>query len=132
MSLFRKGSISGFIRSQWLKWRLERPPVTVRQEVEGHEIKLSVHNWVEYHNRAVLIYSGEPDMVVWLKQKLRTGDVLWDVGANVGAYSLLAAKLVPHAVIVAFEPYIPTFSHLWENITLNGLSRQVIPICVAL
>ncbi len=124
--------MSGFIRSQWLKGRLERPPVTVRQQVEGHEIKFSVHNWVEYHNRAVLSYTGEPDMVVWLKRELRTGDALWDVGANVGAYSLLAAKLVPDASVVAFEPYIPTFSHLWENIALNGLAKQIVPICVAL
>jgi FkbM family methyltransferase len=58
--------------------------------------------------------------------------VLWDVGANVGAYSLLAARLIPSSTVISFEPYIPTFSHLWENVVLNGLTGQVIPLCLAL
>ena len=124
-------SLRGFLRTQKLKRRLERPPVTVRQVVEGHEILFSVLTWVEYHNRARDSYTGEPDMVSWLKQNLRSGDVLWDIGANVGAYSLLAAKLIPDASVVAFEPYIPTFSHLWENIVLNDLTKQIVPLCVA-
>jgi FkbM family methyltransferase len=80
----------------------------------------------------MLSYTGEPDMVDWLKNSVRKGDVLWDVGANVGAYSLLAAKLDPAISVFAFEPYIPTFSHLWENVTLNGLESQIVPLCMAL
>jgi|GEM_PF-1432445 len=125
-------SLSGYLRSRKLNKRLEQPPVKVRQQIGEHEIVFSVHTWIEYHNRALLSYAGEPDMVDWLKGNLRPKDVLWDVGANVGAYSLLAAKMAPGALVIAFEPYIPTFAHLWENIVENVLARQIVPLCVAL
>src|ERR671932_123659 len=44
----------------------------------------------------------EPWTVRWLERSLRDGDVLYDVGANVGAYSLIAAAL--GAQVVAIEP----------------------------
>ena len=71
-------------------------------------------------------------MVEWLKTALKPGDVLWDIGANVGAYSILAAKLCPGASVISFEPFIPNFAHLWENIVLNEVSAQVTPVCVGL
>lgn len=71
-------------------------------------------------------------MVEWLKTALKPGDVLWDIGANVGAYSILAAKLCPGASVISFEPFIPNFAHLWENIVLNEVSAQVTPECVGL
>jgi len=71
-------------------------------------------------------------MVEWLSKTLRSGDVLWDIGSNVGAYSILAAKLCPQARVFAFEPFIPTFSHLWENIVLNEVTSQVFPVNVGL
>ena len=71
-------------------------------------------------------------MVEWLKTALKPGDVLWDIGANVGAYSILAAKLCPGASVISFEPFIPNFAHLWDNIVLNGVTAQVFPVCVGL
>lgn len=125
-------SLTGFLRTRYLNWKLERRPVVVKTQACGVEVAFCVYTWVEYHNRALLSYVGEPDTVQWIRANLRSGDVLWDIGANVGAYSLLAAKLIPGASVAAFEPYIPTFSHLWENIAQNGLSSQIVPICVAL
>jgi FkbM family methyltransferase len=125
-------SLRGFLRRKLLETRLEQPPVVFVQHVEGLEIKFAVHTWVEYHNRARDSYTGEPDTVAWIKENLRSGDTLWDIGANVGAYSLLAAKIVPDALVVAFEPYIPTFAHLWDNIVLNNLQDRIQPLCVGL
>jgi FkbM family methyltransferase len=132
MGLFRRRSLKGFLQARTLRKRLEQPPVVIRQRVSETEIAFSVHTWVEYHNRALQSYTGEPDMVMWLRNNLRADDVLWDVGANVGAYSLLAAKLVPATSVIAFEPFIPSFSHLWQNILLNGLEMQIVPLCLAL
>lgn len=125
-------SFTGFLRTLWLRSRLEKPPFVFRQNVEKIEILFAVYTWLEYHNRARDSYTAEPDTVKWIKDNFKSGDVLWDVGSNVGAYSLLAAKLVPGATVIAFEPYIPTFAHLWENISLNGLAKQIVPICAAL
>lgn len=127
-------SLRGFLRTQSLKRRLEQPPLVVQAPVPGTAVTVafSVHTWLEFHNRAEGSYVGEPDMVDWLKTTLRSGDVLWDIGANVGAYSILAAKLCPGAKVVSFEPFIPNFSHLWENIALNEVTSQVTPICAGL
>ena len=123
-------SLKGFLKRKYLEYRLEQPPVVKITPVPGTDLTVSfvVHTWYEYHHRAQGSYVKEPDMVDWLKRTLRSGDVLWDVGANVGAYSLLAAKLCPEAKVFSFEPFIPTFAHLWDNIALNGLSEQVFPV----
>lgn len=125
-------SIRGYLSTKKLKARLEQPPVVFVQHVDGVEIKFAVHTWVEYHNRARDSYTGEPDTVKWIKENIRKDDVFWDIGANVGAYSLLAAKIELESKIVAFEPYIPTFAHLWDNIVLNTLQDRIVPLCVAL
>ncbi len=127
-------SLSGFLRTQRLNRRLEQPPLVIDSPVlsTGISVSFSVHTWIEYHNRAKGSFTGEPDMVEWLKTALRPGDVLWDIGANVGAYAILAAKLCPEARVIAFEPFIPNFGHLWENIVLNGVTAQITPICAGL
>lgn len=73
----------------------------------------------------------EPWTVEWLQRSVRADDVVWDVGANVGAYSLIAATLGARAV-VAFEPGYATYATLCENVFLNGLERVVAPLPVAL
>jgi len=125
-------SLSGYLRTRKLKARLEKPPVVVRTMVSNVEIAFAVHTWLEYHNRARDSYTGEPDTVAWIEENTKGKDTLWDIGANVGAYSLFAAKTVPAAAVVAFEPYIPTFSHLWDNIVLNGCGDCITPLCLAL
>jgi len=127
-------SLKGFLKRKWLESRLEQPPLVVESPVPGTglRVKFVVHTWYEYHNRARGSYSGEPDMVDWLKTSLRPGDVFWDIGANVGAYSLLAAKVCPEARVFSFEPFIPNFAHLWDNIALNGVSDRVFPLNMGL
>ena len=74
----------------------------------------------------------EPFTVAWIEAELRPGEVLYDIGANAGAYSLIAATAVPNARVVAFEPSFATFALLCENIQLNGLGGRIVPIPVPL
>src|SRR5215210_5569231 len=60
----------------------------------------------------------EPWTVEWIEQNLRDGDVLWDIGANVGVYSLIAAKVASGARVVAVEPGYATFASLCDNVLL--------------
>ena len=54
---------------------------------------------------------------------LRPEDLFVDVGANVGAYTLLAGAA--GARCVAFEPVPATFRALLDNVRLNGLQTRV-------
>jgi FkbM family methyltransferase len=49
--------------------------------------------------------------------------IVWDVGANVGWYSLNLAKLFPEAQVLAFEPIYSTFRQLERNVQINGLGN---------
>ena len=75
----------------------------------------------------------EPETVEWIEQTFKPGDVLYDIGANVGAYALIAAQSTRgNATVYAFEPGYATFPNLVANIFLNRWSEAIIPFPVAL
>lgn len=58
---------------------------------------------------------------------LASGDVFFDVGANVGFYTLLAARLVrAEGRVVAFEPNPANVKGLRNNVTANGFSNVTV------
>lgn len=54
-----------------------------------------------------------------------------DIGANFGAYALLAHQLPSCTAVFAFEPVPETFAHLVDNIARNGATK-VVPIAGAI
>ena len=76
------------------------------------------------------VLSKEPDTIAWI-DLFEPASVFWDVGANVGAYSLYAAKATTHTVL-AFEPLASNYHVLNRNIEENGLGNRVAAYCMAL
>ena len=75
----------------------------------------------------------EPETVDWIEQYVRRGEVLYDVGANVGAYSLIAAKHCEGDVtVLAFEPSFATYNDLCRNVVLNGCQQSIVPLLMCL
>jgi FkbM family methyltransferase len=63
----------------------------------------------------------------FLDNNLKSGDVFVDVGAHVGYYSLLAAKLVGESgKVVAVEPNPPTIVRLEKDIALNPFKNILV------
>ena len=54
------------------------------------------------------------------KQLCAQADVIFDIGANTGVYSLIAKSLQPAAQVYAFEPVDRVFEKLKRNVDLNG------------
>ena len=53
--------------------------------------------------------------------RLQPGDTVVDIGANIGAFAVLAASVVgPSGRVIAFEPVSATFERLQANVALNG------------
>ena len=76
--------------------------------------------------------SKEPFTVEWIHRRIAEGDVLYDIGANVGAYSLVAAKKPGGgARVFAFEPSQATVATLCANILLNHVDDRITPLPVA-
>jgi FkbM family methyltransferase len=80
---------------------------------------------------AVDFLRHEPETRCWIDEHIRPGEHLWDVGANIGHYSLYAA-LSPEITVTAFEPVAGTFAALAANVALNGFSGRIAPLCMAL
>jgi FkbM family methyltransferase len=76
-----------------------------------------------------LIIKGayEPLQTELFLASLHEGDVLWDIGANVGYYAVLAARKVgPSGKVVAFEPDHGNLLLLRDNARMNGCANIVI------
>jgi FkbM family methyltransferase len=56
---------------------------------------------------------------LWMKL-VRDSEVIIDVGANTGIYSLIAKTLNPAARVYAFEPILRVYDKLVSNVRLNG------------
>jgi FkbM family methyltransferase len=74
----------------------------------------------------LIAYTGIYDFedICFVLHAIGPGDLLVDVGANVGIYSVLAAK-VRGASAVAFEPVPASLADLKANIGLNGVGATV-------
>ena len=62
----------------------------------------------------------------FLRSRVRVGDEVWNVGANVGIWTLQMASWVGSTgTVVAFEPNPATVAVLRHNIRLNGLGERI-------
>jgi len=59
--------------------------------------------------------------------EFKPGDVVVDLGANEGLFSILLAKLYPEIRVISVEPVIRTLETLRQNITVNGCEN--ITVC---
>lgn len=80
--------------------------------------------------RAESLMQKEPCTIQWIAAFAR-GEVLADVGANVGMYTIWAAR-TRGAKVFAFEPEAQNYALLNRNILLNSLNGQVKAYCLAL
>ncbi|MBI3049021.1 MAG: FkbM family methyltransferase [Acidobacteria bacterium] len=75
----------------------------------------------------------EPFTVDWIHTRIGAGEVLYDIGANVGIYSLVAAKKPGGAArVFSFEASYASVASLCTNIVLNGVGALITPMPVAL
>jgi FkbM family methyltransferase len=98
--------------------------------VRGVEVQLEISSPIERY-RAESYATKEPETMDWLEHNLRPNDVFMDVGANIGLYSLFAAKLSRDCTVYAFEPESQNFGRLCRNLALNS-ATNVIPCNCAL
>lgn len=79
--------------------------------------------------RAETLLTKEPETIEWI-DSFDDDSVFWDVGANVGVYSLYAA-LRPRVKVLAFEPAAVNHYVLTRNIELNKMDDRISALCIA-
>lgn len=65
----------------------------------------------------------EPETLEWLRIEINEQSVFWDIGANIGLYSLYAAILNQRCKILAFEPESQNYASLCRNVYVNNFSN---------
>ena len=114
------------------KAKVIAPPLDFSSRVtpnrhDGTEVKFYTPNDMT-HWRARTLFTKEPATIEWI-DSFASGDILWDVGANVGGYTVWAAKR-RGCKVYAFEPEAGNYAILNRNMTLNNVEGAA--YCVAL
>lgn len=110
----------------------ERGGVLVQMDYKPHPIMLSADSIIEYTTRRNSA-GKEPETIRWIETYIRAGDVVYDIGANVGAYSLVIDRHTEgRAKVYAFEPSFSTFAQLNKNIFVNSCQERIVPLYIAL
>lgn len=105
------------------------PPESVLDvDAEGRLLRFyNLNKTTEWRYRS--LYEKEPETIDWLNQ-IQADEVLWDIGANVGLYTVYAAAM-RRARVLAFEPLASNYHVLNMNIELNSLAPRARAFCLA-
>jgi len=101
---------------------------------------------LDYNKVPILIYAPtrllfyrsnacqkEPETVSWIEKYFKSGDIFFDIGANIGAYSLIAAMQSEKNIqVYAFEPSYSSYYFLIKNILLNKCESNIFPFQICL
>ena len=81
--------------------------------------------------RVDTLFSLEPETLDWIDSFKNTQDIVfWDIGANIGLYSIYNALKNKNSKTISFEPSTSNLRVLSRNISINNLENkiQIVPI----
>jgi len=78
--------------------------------------------------RAQTLLTKEPETIEWINT-FSDKDVFWDIGANVGVYTLYAA--LRNIAVISFEPSPSNYFLLNRNIEINKMDNRISALCIA-
>lgn len=92
----------------------------------GRKLKFTSVNYVTKYRWDTFFFK-EPETLAWI-DSMEEGSTLWDIGANVGIYTIyfLAQKI--NGKVVAFEPHPANIAGLVDNLSSNNLLNDRITI----
>ena len=103
--------------------------ITFKNKNENKVYLFHTPNWLTEY-RARTLFSKEPETISWI-DGFPLNSVLYDIGANVGLYSVYAAKS-RNSRVLAFEPSFLNLELLFRNIQTNNLQDKITIIPLSL
>jgi FkbM family methyltransferase len=83
--------------------------------------------------RASRLFTKETGTIEWIKRDCRQGDVFFDVGANIGLYTVFSgSKVGAEGTVYSFEPHAINFAALLKTIHANNFESIVHAISLPL
>lgn len=104
----------------------------IRVRLPSFDLMVRLDDWA-VGARIALKRTYEPHVTAVIQQCLCPGMVVIDIGANIGYYTLLAARQVGAAgKVIAFEPSSENCALLQQSLQVNGLTNvRLMPYAVA-
>ena len=76
--------------------------------------------------RVETFFTKEPETLEWIDSFVNSKKIIfWDIGANIGLYSIYAALKYPNIEIISFEPSTSNLRVLSRNISINNLEEKI-------
>ncbi len=97
---------------------LESSPKVHSVEMSDTIAKFHITSYTEYLRVNSLV--GEEEVLSELIENLESGDVFYDIGANIGIYSSFVMSSTDDVSVFAFEPHSSNISKMRRNLALNG------------
>ena len=89
------------------------------------EINFFVPNYIT-NWRVDTYFTKEPETLEWIDSfEKKNGLIFWDIGANIGLYSIYNSLKNPNSTTVAFEPSSSNLRVLTRNISINNLEKNI-------
>ena len=109
--------LKGYLVGHYWSW-FSKPVLWVKYD-DSMAIGVRLGDYLQQQ----IFYQGyyELALIEWLKSFLVPDDVFWDVGANIGAITVVAAKRC--AKVAAFEPDPRSIRSLEKNVRVNRLTN---------
>jgi FkbM family methyltransferase len=111
------------IKTKWLELEFD-------EVAHGDKVMRFAISGPASRKRLRTLFSKEPITLAWI-DTFAEGETLYDIGANVGMYTIYAA-VMRKANVYAFEPEALNYAELNKNIYLNDLHGRVLAYCLAL
>ena len=101
-------------------------------KILGKEIKFFVPNQL-LEWRVDTYFSKEPETLEWIDSfQEKENLIFWDIGANIGLYSIYNSLKHPKSITIAFEPSSSNLRVLTRNISINNLEKNIKVVSIPL
>jgi len=114
-----------------LQYRIKNNLDIVKRLDYKKNISIDIDSPVEYEFRLKSCFH-EPGTIRWIENYIKKNETVFDIGSNIGAYSLITAKYNNMSnQIYSFEPNFSSYNKLCKNIILNDCESNIFPFPIA-
>ena len=95
------------------------------RNILGKKINFFTPNELTY-SRVVNFFDSEPETLEWIDSFDKDKKIIfWDIGANIGLYSIYNALKNRHSETISFEPSSSNLRVFTRNISINNLENNI-------
>ena len=95
--------------------------INVKKKIVSFFAPNSLIQW-----RVNTFYSKEPETLEWIDNFSKSNIIFWDIGANIGLYSIYAALKHKNIAVICFEASSNNLGILTRNVSINKLTHKIL------